>query len=291
MKTRIERALKWLLPALVLSEIFLVRARLLAPRAAVGLVIVVEVLLVLVGGRQVFTALRRYRRNRAAGLQVWEAVEDGLAVLLPRRVARVVTLEPRLWVCLAQWLFMRWPRGAGAYSYHKGSPVGVFLVVVVFTMPVELLIPEIFIYWVWLRWTLLFAGVYGLLWIVSYYASLVVLPHQLQADGVQLRYGALAQGFIPYAEILHIEQARRRAPRERDGLMLAPDGSSVSFAIAGKTDVILRLRTALPMQRVFGPTPPVRTVLVAADAPEGFVRELTRRIAALTTPAQPALTR
>src|SRR3712207_7398712 len=52
-----------------------------------------EALALAVAGRQVVLAVRRYRRDRAAGLDLWAALEDGLAVLLPRPLARLRSEE------------------------------------------------------------------------------------------------------------------------------------------------------------------------------------------------------
>ena len=89
----LERVLKWLLPVLIVVEIILVWTGWLDLGTAIGVTLAIEVLLVVVAGRQLFVAVRRYRRQRTAGLDVWTALEDGLTVLLPRPVARIVSLE------------------------------------------------------------------------------------------------------------------------------------------------------------------------------------------------------
>ena len=71
---KLDRAFKWLLPALVLTEIVLVRVELLDVGSAIGIVVAIEGLLLLVAGRQIVVAVRRYRRHRAAGLDVWAAL-------------------------------------------------------------------------------------------------------------------------------------------------------------------------------------------------------------------------
>ena len=80
----LERVLKWLLPVLIVVEIILVWTGWLDLGTAIGVTLAIEVLLVVVAGRQLFVAVRRYRRQRTAGLGVWAALEDGLTVLLPR---------------------------------------------------------------------------------------------------------------------------------------------------------------------------------------------------------------
>ena len=183
----LERALKWLLPAVVVAEVILVRSGLLDVGSAVAVIVGIESLLLLVAGRQIVMALRRYRQGRGAGLDVWTAVEDGLSVLLPRPAARAVALEPRIWVCLGRWLLRRGRLGEGEFPYHKRSAVGVLLIVVVITSPVELLLLELLIPWTWLRWVLLVAGVYMLFWSFGFYASIVTLAHKLESAGLRLR--------------------------------------------------------------------------------------------------------
>ena len=78
--------------------------------------------------------------------------------------------------------------------------MGLIIVMVAFTTPVELLVLELRAPRVWLRISLLALGHYALLWIFGLYASLVTLPHRLEENGLRQRYGALAEGFVPLSE-------------------------------------------------------------------------------------------
>ena len=78
--------------------------------------------------------------------------------------------------------------------------MGLIIVMVAFTTPVELLVLELRAPRVWLRISLLALGHYALLWIFGFYASLVTLPHRLEEKGLRLRYDALAEGFVPLSE-------------------------------------------------------------------------------------------
>src|SRR3954451_17706968 len=100
-----ERLLRLFLPLLVLANVALVWSGALQAGEVILVGAAVELALLVVASRQVFVAAGRYRRDRAAGRDLEWALEDGLAVLLPRRVARVAALEPRLWVCLYRWIF------------------------------------------------------------------------------------------------------------------------------------------------------------------------------------------
>lgn len=275
-----DRALKWVFPVLVIIEIGLVQTGVLSLKDALFLIIGVEALLALVAGRQMITTFRRYRANRAAGFNPWEAIEEGLKVFFPRKLARVISLEPRLWVCLWQWLFHRRPLGPDEFSYRKRSIMGVLLIVAVLTAPGEILLWEIVIPWNWLRLVLLVLSLYALLWIFAFYASLVVLPHRLKPEMALLQFGALAEGKIPYAAIDSVEVDQRKAPDGREGLRLSPDKSAAYIGVGGKTDVTIQLREPLALAGLLGPTSPVTTVCVAADEPERLARELGVRIRA-----------
>ena len=62
--------------------------------------------------------------------------------------------------------------------------MGLIIVMVAFTTPVELLVLELRAPRVWLRISVLVLGVYSLLWIFGLYAPLVTLPHRLEESGL-----------------------------------------------------------------------------------------------------------
>ncbi len=273
-----KRALKWLLPALVAVEVVLVWSGLLELRDAVIVIAAVEVLLVIVGMGEVLLVARRYRRGRAEGLDAWRALEEGLALIMPRRAAKVLVLEPRLWACLLRWASRRMRPGEDDFSYHKRSLAGGLLMVVVLTTPVELLIWEILVPWAWLRIALLVLGIYALFWVLGFYASLIVLPHRLEEDGLRLHYGAFARGLIPYSEIEKIERNARKARKPGDGLQTHPEENALYLAMGGKTDLTLRLRTPQAIDGLFRTSEPATTIHLSADQPEKMTSKLRQRV-------------
>ena len=135
-----KRIVKWLLPALVVAEAALMWFDLLDLRNAVLIVVGLEALLIFLGVGAVVFVARRYRRERAAGLDFWTALEEGLGLIMPRPAAKLVVSEPRLFVCLLRWALRRTRLKEGEFGYHKGSPVGMLVVVVLLTTPLEVLI-------------------------------------------------------------------------------------------------------------------------------------------------------
>lgn len=280
----VRRALRWSLPAVLLVEGALVLSGALGLGDALLVLAGIEVLVLLVGVGGMVLVVRRYRGDRRAGLGPWEALEGGLSVVLPRPVARLVVSEPRLFVCLGRWALGRGRTGEGEFAYGKGSPLGMLLVMVLLTAPVEVAFWELLVPWAWLRWVLLVLSVYSVLWLLGVYASRVTLPHRVEEDGIRLRQGLFAEAFVPYAQIANVERKRRRSPRDGDGLQGSPDGDAAYLAINGSVDLALALKSPLTVRGFFKDRGPVRNIHAAADEPGKMVREIRRRLEGVTAP-------
>jgi hypothetical protein len=275
----VERLFKWLTLAVIVANIALVRTGVLGLGEAVGVGVAIEALLLLLGGRQLIVAVRRYRHDRARGFDAWDALTEGWSLVLPGRLARLLVLEIRLWACLWRWLFRRRDAVAGGFSYHGRSPLGVFLIFLLLTAPPEIALVELLVPWAWLRWALLAGVFYGIAWLAGYAAALVVLPHRLEPGGLRLRLGLQAEVFIPFTAIAVAEQRRCAAPGGRDGCRVVPapePGSPATafLAVGGRTDVTLRLREPRRVRRLPDWTAPVATVHVAVDRPGDLLEAL-----------------
>ncbi len=275
-----KRPLKWLLPVLILAEVALVWLELLDFRDVILIVVAVEALLLVVGGTQMLSAVREYRRNRAASFDGWRALEGGIAVLLPRLAARLIVSEMRLFYCLIRWAFRQTKLGEGEFSYHRHSTMDMFVLLVVLVSPVEVLVIEVllqaFLPLLWLRILVLVLEVYAVFWILGFYASRIVLPHRFEEKGVRLYHGIFAEGFVPYTEILGVERARQKAPEWGDGLQKA--GDKAYLAIGGNTDVEIKLHSPRALHSFLRLMDPVDTVHLAVDDPGGFASELKHRL-------------
>ena len=277
-----KHASKLVLPALVAAEVVLVWSGVMDLRDAVIVVAGLEALLLVVGAGNLLLIVRRYRRGRQEGLDGWAALEDGLALVLPRKVARLAVKEPKLLVSLFRWAFGRVRLADDEFAYHARSIMRALLPMVILTSPIELLVVHLLAQalspWGWVKWALLVLGVYAILWLLGLYASLVALPHRLEEEGLRLRHGVFAEGFVSYEEIEEAERVGRRAPAFGDGLSHVPEEDALYVAVGGKTDVTLRLRAPLSVGGFLKESAPTRIVHLAADDPERLVRQLRRRV-------------
>ena len=276
--------MKILVPLVVLAEAILVWSGAMDLGDAVLVVAGLEMVILLVGMGSMIFVVRRYRTRRRAGLGPWRALEDGLALVLPRSVATFVLHEPRLLVSLFRWTFRRVRLDEGEFAYHRRSLLRAIVPVVIVTSPLELLVVHLLAQalspWAWLKWALLALGVYSVLWLLGFYASLVTHPHRLEEKGLRLRLGVLADGFIPYQEIESVVRKQVTGPHSGDGLSHVPDEDSLYLTTGGKTDVSLLLRAPRSVRGFLNETEPASLVHLAVDTPAGFVEELCSRIEA-----------
>jgi hypothetical protein len=263
-------------PVLVVADILLVRLGIVS----LATVALLEGVLLLAAGVQLVRVALRYRRERANGRDISTALEEGFAVLLPRKAARLLALEPRVWLCAARWMLRRRPRGPDVFAYSRNSLAVVVVALTFLSAPVELLLAELLIPWSWLRILLLALGIYGAVWVLGYAGSLSVLPHRLATTGVYLRHGFLAEAYIPYAAIAEVRLEQRASPNGRDGCIIDPNTRTAYLAVGGNTHATLRLRAPQTLRRILMDTLPVTTICIAVDEPQRFTEALAARVTA-----------
>lgn len=282
-----KRALRVLVHLGVLTGVILVWSGVVDPGDAVLLAVGLEGLLFLVGAGVLVLVARRYRRERGAGLEPWRALEDGLSLVLPGVIARLVLHELRLLVSLFRWTFRRVRLAEEEFAYHKRSLLRAITPLVLVSAPMELIVVHVlalaFSPWWWLKWVLLFLGVYATLWLLGLYASLVALPYRLEAKGLRLRYGLMADGFVPYTQIEEVMRRDYKAPTPGDGLSYSREEDALYLATDGKTDVALRLSATQSMRGFLRDTERASHIYLAVDEPARFVRDLRRRIGSFVT--------
>ncbi|HRC11554.1 MAG TPA: hypothetical protein PLX68_01655 [Dermatophilaceae bacterium] len=205
-----RRVAPWLTPVLVAVEIVLVVSGVLSIGKAVLIAAAVELLLAVTVVSRLVVASRRYRSRRQGGVDRWQAAEDALAEVVPRRLARFILLEPRLWLCLLGQVRRHRPN-TSTFRYDGGLrallTVTIVLVIVegiVVDGLVALLAPDS----VWL-WVVLGAHVYGLVMLVALRTSFATHPHQVTPTGLHLHDGIFSTVDIPYSAIRAIRSARQ----------------------------------------------------------------------------------
>jgi hypothetical protein len=277
-----KRTVKMVSLVLITAGAFLVWSGTMKLSNAILLVVALEALLALAGIGGVLLVVRRYRRGRKEGLDVWAALENGLALVLPGTVARLIVHEPKILASLFRWVFGRTKPSESEFSYYKRSPLRMIVPLVVLTAPIELfvvhLLAHLFVPWAWVKWVLLIVGVYAVFWLIAFYASIVTLPHRLEEGGIRIRYGAFTEGFVPYTKIADIKYTNQRATKFHDGLQAVPEEDALYLAVGSMTNIALRLHAPHSIYGLLKESAPASLIYLATDEPERFVRELRGRV-------------
>lgn len=280
-----KRALKMIVPLVILVELVLVLSGIMELGDAILVVVGIEALLMLIGISGVILIFRRYRQERKAGLNPLKALEDSLSLLLPAAVARLITHEPRIFAALFRWSFRRTRLGEGEFSYHKRSLLRSLMPMMIFVLPVELFIVHLFVYlltpWEWITWALLILEIYAFSWLLGLYASLITHPYSLEETGLRLHHGVFAEGSIPYSQIMDVAREESKAPSYSDGLQHSFADDALYLATSGKTDVVLALNEPTSLRGFIRDSKPASYVYLAADDPRGLASGILERTEAL----------
>ncbi|MGZ6361301.1 MAG: hypothetical protein ACXWP0_06395 [Ktedonobacterales bacterium] len=201
-----------------------------------------------------------------------------MAVLLLRRVASFVALEPLIWFCLFRRVFRLRKPDDDAFNYSQGPSVGVFVIALLFSAPVEILRVELFIPWHWLQVLFLILDAHSIIRLLGYAAGIAVLLHRMTASGIQVYYGVGAHSFLPYSAIADVRR-QRLTNTGRDGCHVDAQQQTASLSVGGVTNVTLRLNQPITLRRIFDFTPPIATLHLAVDEPERFVTTLKHQLA------------
>ena len=188
-------------------------------------------------------------------------------------VWRVLAYELAMWRSLYRWVFRRPGPPGQPFSYVRAiAPVlWAFIVVSAIEVPaMHFLVP-----WPGIRRLLLFAGIYGVLWMVGMLASYRVHPHTVEDDGLHLRHGATIHLLVPWDAIDEV-RIRRRPYEGARNLRVSGEGADrvLEMVIGSQTMVDVRLTRPLPLLAGRGDDEPIGEVRLFADDEKALAARL-----------------
>lgn len=279
-KRAVRKAMWWSIGlrvsgALVLALCAATGIRVASPaRLALQLAMAVPVLIL---AAALATGYRRYRRD---GLERRAARHAVLADAVPLAMRRLTVHEIRLFTSTLRWLTGRRHgvrEGDVAVPYASGGAAIMFAFA--FASAVETVVLAVVIPWPAVRGIALFLDLWGVYFIIALYASCVVRPHVIHADGsLRLRYGALLDIRIPARDIA-AARVERRPAQGRLGAVDA-DGCA-ALSQGGQTTVTVRLARPVAFTRPLGKPAQAHTFRYYAADPAAAVATLRARVPAL----------
>lgn len=251
----------------VLALLILRLTGVLGTGQAVTLLLVVEVPLLMLF--VVLSVLRFRRTARAMDAGFLDSLEAEEPLLRP------VVSELRAFQNLGLLLVgkRRVPAGARSFGYTRGTMT--FPAVMIALSLVELIIVHILVPWQWLRIVLLILTIWGVLFILGFFAARIVHPHYLTDDALHLRWGHQAVLTTSLTNVLtaapHANHAHTQPHAEGDRLILTQFQS---------TNVLIRfavpVEAAAPVAKKQRPSDfHASEVQLYVDDPEALLHALT----------------
>jgi hypothetical protein len=187
-----------------------------------------------------------------------------------------VRLEIGIWRSLFLWLIRRVPgKGPRTEDFSYAKEVTPIIVVFIFLSALETAVVHLLVPWEPARMALLIVGVWGLLWMLGYLASVRVFRHLLDDDGLRIRYGAHDDLRIPWYAMADVTAQRghvdARGLRVQDGVAHVP--------------VLKQTRVRVTLER---PIDGFSEVRFYADDPRALVAAARERIEAARRDVRPA---
>jgi hypothetical protein len=237
--------------------------------AAVLLVIAVDLAFLAVAAVIVASVWRAYGSKRRHLPDPWLAMEEVVAHRIGYVPARLVIGEPKTLWALVIVVLRRRHRQEGAFPYASRSQIGMVIGVVLGLVVLEGGLGGLLIPIPWLKLTLLLVSTYAALWILGIYFSLRAYPHIVTGRGIVIRYGVLADAWIPWEQVSELSLNRSTSPGGQDGLVNR--GGTAIFSVGGKTDIVVRLKSAGAVNGFLRRRTGVETIELSADEPNAMV--------------------
>jgi hypothetical protein len=197
-----------------------------------------------------------------------------------RFVGRALQFELGLYVCLLRWVVRRPAVAPGQQRIGYARVVTPVFCLWVFVCAAEIPLLHVLLPWHAARMVSIVLGVWGLFWMLGLLASYQMRPHVVDADGLRLRNGPVADVHVAWSDIASVRQDRRDLessvrslqPREAD------DGTELAVGVSGQVNVAVALRGPTVVRTPTGPME-VTAVSFFADEPREVVARLRERLA------------
>ncbi|HEX4814072.1 MAG TPA: hypothetical protein VFV66_15120 [Nonomuraea sp.] len=192
-----------------------------------------------------------------------------------RAALRVLGFELKGLASIGLWVVRRRhgvPRGAVAVTYAKEQ--GFTLGLMVFAMAVETVVVDLLLVATgvpaWVRFTVLVADVYGLVFGGMLAAACATRPHVVTGAELRVRYAAYLDVRVPRELIAAVRVSRD----DNESRMVSVEDGRLRVAVGSRTNVVVELTEPVAFVRPLGRRATAGTIHFFADRPEAAVTAL-----------------
>ncbi|MEV1005490.1 hypothetical protein [Nonomuraea sp. NPDC050202] len=192
------------------------------------------------------------------------------------RVAlRLLGFELKGLAAIGLWVLRRKhgvPAGATAVTYAKEQAF--VLTLFSFAMAVETVVIDLLLVALdvpaWLRFGVLIADLYGLLYVATMAAACATRPHVVTRDELLIRYGAYFELRVPRDLVTAVRAA---GSYNEDSMVTVKDGR-LTVAVSSRVNVAIELAEPLTVVRPLGRRAEVTSIRFFADSPDAVLAAL-----------------
>jgi len=193
----------------------------------------------------------------------------------------LVRLEVGIWRSLFFWSIRRIQGlGPGVRAFPYARDVSPLLMAFIFVSALELPVAHLLVPWEPVRFVLLIVGVWGLLWMIGFLASMRVFQHLITDTSLRVRNGTRLDIELDWKDIDTVRAVRGSVPTNK--VVHVEDrehSTTVRVAVLKQTRAVVELRRAATVDLPDGPTA-VCAIHLYVDAPAAFVAAAQEHLAA-----------
>lgn len=217
---------------------------------------------------------KNYKRNRNEGEEVIDALQKSLEIILSPRIARLATMEPRLYYALYQSYKKNYDeRDQTCFSTRRNSYS--FLVqVFIFLCLLEVVVVTLLLPNRWMLWKVLHLvlGLWAVLWLWADYRSIGLYNHLVTPAGIKFRLGLRYSQFIPWDKIMIVRPVSQAAPGGTMAPCVPKDHPGLFYMGIGEMcNIEITLKEPLTFQGMINEIKAVDRLLLSLEKPDQFL--------------------
>ncbi|MEO3797108.1 hypothetical protein ABGB14_43495 [Nonomuraea sp. B10E15] len=196
-----------------------------------------------------------------------------------RAALRVLGFEMKGLASVGLWIARRRhgvQPGASAVTYAKEQTF--MLALMLFAMAIETVVVDLLLVALgvpgWLRYAVLVADLYGLLFGIMLAAACATRPHVITDEELRIRYAAYFDVRVPLDRIVSVRTGRNL---NEESMVSVADGR-LGVAVASQTNLTVELAGPVTVVRPLGRRAEVTSIRFFADDPEAALAALRPRL-------------
>ncbi|MEA4923915.1 MAG: hypothetical protein VB084_01280 [Syntrophomonadaceae bacterium] len=241
-----------------------------------GLIVpaVLEMLIITIILINISKILKSYKILRNKGEEAIDAWQKSLEVVVSPRIARLATMEPRLYYALYQ-SYKRKPDDMDQECCSTRRKSYSFLVqVLIFLCLLEIVAVTLLLPNRWISWKVLHLvlGLWAVLWLWADYRSLGLYNHRVTPSGIKFRLGLRYGQFIPWDKIMTIRPISLAPPGGTMAPLVPKDHPGVFYMGIGEVcNIEITLKEPQSFQGMIKEIKAVNRLLLSLEKPDQFL--------------------